>query len=76
MDFGKIWAALSYRRSLDGAEFLDGGVINAQKQQLITPVIGVNYNNFLFAYTYGLQLGVVQFNNGGGFHQMPRGGCA
>ena len=73
MDFGKIWAALSYRRSLDGAEYLQGGVIDSQQQQLITPVLGVNYNNFLFAYTYGLQLGDVQFNNGGGFHQITLG---
>lgn len=73
MDFGKLWAALSYRRSFDGAEFLDGGVIDAQKQQLITPVFGANYKNFLFAYTYSFQLGAVKFNNGGGFHQITLG---
>lgn len=72
MEFGQLWGALSYRRSLDGSEFINGGQINAQKQQLITPIIGINFRNFIFAYTYSTQLGDVQFNNGG-FHQLTLG---
>ncbi len=73
MDFGKLWGALSYRRSFDGAEFFNnGGAIDAQKQQLITPVVGVNYNKFVFSYTYSAQLGEIKFANGG-FHQITLG---
>jgi type IX secretion system PorP/SprF family membrane protein len=72
MDFGKVWGGLSYRRSLDGAEFLNGSGVSSQKLQYFTPFIGVNYNNFVFAYTYSYQANSVVFNNGG-FHQLTLG---
>ena len=71
MDFGTLWGGLSYRRSLDGAEYFDGSV-NSQKLQYFTPFIGVNYNNFVFAYTYNYQANSIVFNNGG-FHQITLG---
>ncbi len=78
MDFGKIWGGVSYRTSLDGAEFLDGsGGISSQKLQQITPILGVDYNQFMFAYTYTHQSNSVVFTNGG-FHQLTLGfnfGC-
>ncbi|MEC3905779.1 type IX secretion system membrane protein PorP/SprF [Tamlana sp. 2201CG12-4] len=73
MDFGKIWGGLSYRQSLDGAEYLtSSGGINSQKLQQITPILGVNYNNLMFAYTYMYQTNAVVFTNGG-FHQLSLG---
>ncbi|NRA92699.1 MAG: type IX secretion system membrane protein PorP/SprF [Psychroserpens sp.] len=72
MDFGTLWGGLSYRRSFDGAEFLDGTGVNSQKLQYFTPFIGVDYNNFVFAYTYSYQANSVVFNNGG-FHQLTLG---
>ncbi|MEM6515494.1 MAG: type IX secretion system membrane protein PorP/SprF [Bacteroidota bacterium] len=74
MDFGRLWGGLSYRRSLDGAEFQNdrGEGINSQKLQFITPFVGVDYNNFVFAYTYSYQANSVVFNNGG-FHQITLG---
>lgn len=72
MDFGKLWGGLSYRRSLDGAEFLDGSGVSSQKLQYFTPFLGVDYNNFVFAYTYSYQANSVVFNNGG-FHQLTLG---
>ncbi|MFV8341731.1 type IX secretion system membrane protein PorP/SprF [Flavobacterium sp. XS2P39] len=72
MDFGKLWAGLSYRRSLDGAEYTDGAGISKQKLQYITPIVGVNFNNFMFAYTYSNVSGPVKFDNGG-FHQITLG---
>ena len=74
MDFGKVWAGLSYRRSLDGAEYLNtnGTEVQSQKLQYITPILGTNYNNFMFAYTYSYQLNDVVFNKGG-FHQFTLG---
>ncbi len=72
MEFGKLWGGLSYRRSLDGAQFVDGTGVSSQKLQYITPLIGVNYNDFMFAYTYSYQSNSVVFNNGG-FHQITLG---
>lgn len=72
MDFGTLWGGLSYRRSLDGAEYLDGSGVSSQKLQYFTPFFGVNYNNFVFAYTYNYQANSIVFNNGG-FHQITLG---
>ena len=72
MDFGKLWGGLSYRRSFDGAEYLNGSELDDQKLQYITPIIGVNFNRFMFAYTYSYQTGDVRFDSGG-FHQITLG---
>jgi len=72
VDFGRIWAGLSYRRSFDGAEFIDGTEISDQKFQAFTPVLGANYKKFMFAYTYSIQSGDIQFGQGG-FHQITLG---
>ena len=72
VEFGKVWAALSYRRSFDGAEFLEGGSISDQKLQYITPILGVNYKQFMFAYTYSYQVGTIKFESGG-HHQITIG---
>ena len=72
MDFGRLWAGLSYRRSFDGAEFLNGGAVTSQKLQYITPIVGVNFNKFMFAYTYSQLSGAVKFDNGA-YHQITLG---
>lgn len=71
-DFGKLWGALSYRRSFDGAEYRSGSGVSSQKLQYITPIIGINYNKFMFAYTYSHLTGDVKFDNAG-FHQITLG---
>ncbi|MNQ38231.1 hypothetical protein D3C85_517990 [compost metagenome] len=72
MDFGSLWAALSYRRSFDGAEYLSGSGVSSQKLQYFTPIIGVNFKNFMFAYTYSQVMGDVKFDTGG-YHQITLG---
>lgn len=72
LDFGKVWGGLSYRRSLDGAEFVDGNAIAKQKLQYLTPIVGVNYNQYVVSYTYSHLLGDINFNTGG-FHQITLG---
>lgn len=72
LDFGKLWGGLSYRRSLDGAEYLDGNAISKQKLQYVTPILGINYKNYMFSYTYSALLGNVKFDTGG-FHQITLG---
>jgi type IX secretion system PorP/SprF family membrane protein len=42
LEFGRVWGGLSYRRSLDGAEYLDGVAIANQKLQYVTPILGIN----------------------------------
>jgi type IX secretion system PorP/SprF family membrane protein len=73
MDFGSIWGGLSYRASLDGAQYrTSSGAVASQKLQQITPILGVNYNEFMFAYNYTYQSNSVVFTNGG-FHQFTLG---
>ncbi|WP_346880727.1 type IX secretion system membrane protein PorP/SprF [uncultured Algibacter sp.] len=73
MEFGKLWGGLSYRQALDGAEFLDSNSnVNSQKLQQITPIIGANYKDFMFAYNYTYQTNSTVFTNGG-FHQITLG---
>ncbi|MEM6719138.1 MAG: type IX secretion system membrane protein PorP/SprF [Bacteroidota bacterium] len=72
MEFGSIWGGLSYRRSLDGAEFVNGTQVDNQKLQYITPFVGVNYNRFMFAYTYSYQANSLVLSNGG-YHQLTLG---
>lgn len=72
MDFGKVWGGVSYRTSFDGAEYLDGVSLENQRLQYISPVIGINFNDFMFAYTYSHQIGNIKFTNGG-FHQITLG---
>jgi type IX secretion system PorP/SprF family membrane protein len=71
-DFGRLWGALSYRRSFDGAEYLSGSGVSSQKMQYISPIIGLNFNKFMFAYTYSYLSGDVNFDTGG-FHQITLG---
>lgn len=72
MDFGRLWGGLSYRRSFDGAEFQSGVSTSSQKLQLLSPVVGINYNQFMFAYTYSQVIGEVRFSNAG-YHQITLG---
>lgn len=72
MEFGKLWGGLSYRRSFDGAQFVADNSVSDQKLQYITPIVGVNYKNFMFAYTYSHLTGDVKFDNSG-FHQITLG---
>ena len=72
MDFGSLWAALSYRRSFDGAQYSTVSGVSSQKLQYITPILGINYNNFMFAYTYSQVTGDVKFDTGG-YHQLTLG---
>ncbi|MFD0863633.1 type IX secretion system membrane protein PorP/SprF [Sungkyunkwania multivorans] len=67
-----IWGGLSYRNSFDGAQFVDGVGVGEQRLQLISPIIGFNKNNWMFAYTYSYQIGDITFDSGG-FHQITLG---
>ncbi|WP_142784982.1 PorP/SprF family type IX secretion system membrane protein [Changchengzhania lutea] len=73
MEFGTIWGGLSYRTSLDGAEFINSSNnVSSQKLQQITPILGINIKQFMFAYNYTYQSNSLVFTNGG-FHQFTLG---
>ncbi len=73
LEFGKLWGGLSYRRSFDGAQYVsNSNSIEEQKLQWITPIIGLNYDKFMFSYTYSHIMGDVKFDNAG-FHQLTLG---
>ncbi|MFH6772567.1 PorP/SprF family type IX secretion system membrane protein [Gaetbulibacter aestuarii] len=73
VEFGSIWGGVSYRTSLDGAQYLNSsGTVSSQKLQQISPLLGVNYKQFMFAYTYTYQANSLVFTNGG-FHQFTLG---
>lgn len=60
----QFWAALSYRRNFD---------VNAiQNATFISPIIGVNYKNYMFSYTYTQQTNDIVLTNTG-FHQISFG---
>ena len=72
LDYGYIWLGFSYRQSFDGANYLDGQKLTKQTYQLITPIFGASYKDFVFSYNYSYQQGNILLGNGG-FHQLTLG---
>jgi len=65
----QLWAAFSYRRGFDNA--------GTEELNYLTPIVGVNYNNFMISYTYTKQTGEILFDDAG-YHQISLGynfGC-
>jgi hypothetical protein len=55
---------LSYRRSFD---------VNAiENAQFLSPIVGINYKNLMFSYTYTNQMNETVLTNSG-FHQISLG---
>ena len=65
-DFNKaqLWGALSYRKGFDAKPIED--------LAYITPIIGVNYNKWMFSYTYTRQMNDIVLTDLG-FHQVSIG---
>ncbi|QYS89847.1 type IX secretion system membrane protein PorP/SprF [Flavobacterium davisii] len=77
MNFGKLWAGLSYRNSFDGTQYIKNEAVEKQRLQYVTPIVGTNYKKFMLAYTYSYIIGDAKFDKGG-FHQLTLGfdfGC-
>lgn len=70
--YGSLWGGLSYRRSFDGAEVIPGSGVSDQRLQYISPLLGVNYKQFVLAYTYSYQSNSIVFANSG-LHQLTLG---
>jgi type IX secretion system PorP/SprF family membrane protein len=63
-DNGDIWGGVSYRRGFDIGDY--------EAPNYLTPILGVNYRNFIFSYSYTKQQNDVLFADGG-FHQITLG---
>ena len=72
LDYGSLWGGISYRRSLNGTQYMKDNSIATQKLQFFTPIVGINYNNFMIAYTYSQVVGAIRFDNGA-YHQITLG---
>ena len=73
MESGNLFAGLSYRRSFEGADSAtEAAFVRNQQLQYVTPFAGIEYKNFLFAYTYSHQFNAIILSNGG-FHQLTLG---
>ncbi|SNR14512.1 PorP/SprF family type IX secretion system membrane protein [Tenacibaculum jejuense] len=59
-----LWAGISYRSSFDGNTF--------ENAQYFSPLLGINFKRFMFAYTFTKQSGDLVFAEGG-FHQLSLG---
>lgn len=73
LENGEISGGVSYRRSFEGAEYTtDGNAVRSQQLQYVTPFVGFEHKNFLFAYTYSHQMNSLVLSNAG-FHQITLG---
>lgn len=71
-DFATLWAGVSYRGSFDAASFQSDNQVFSQRLQLITPIVGANFKQFVVSYNYTYQMGDFRMGNGG-FHQITLG---
>ncbi len=66
---GQFWVAFSFRQGLNEE--------STQNIKYFTPIIGLNYRNFMFAFTYTKQTGDILFDDAG-YNQISLGynfGC-
>lgn len=72
-DRSVLWGGVSYRRSMESrSDVLQSNTFANTGLDLITGLVGINYNNFMFGYTYSYQTGNQTFDSGG-FHQITLG---
>lgn len=71
-DFGKIWAGASFRSNFNGTDYFENGKSKTQRYQYISPMLGGNYKNVSFAYSYTKLMGDLTFGDGA-FHQFTVG---
>lgn len=75
VDNNRVWGGLSYRRALESTEFVvdvTSENIQSQNFQTISAFLGMDYKQFVVAYTYTNQLDEVKISESG-FHQVTLG---
>jgi type IX secretion system PorP/SprF family membrane protein len=66
----QLWVALSYRKNFDTES--SGSFGNLDSGTYISPIIGVNYDKYMFSYTYTNQIDEIVLTTSG-FHQVTLG---
>ncbi|WP_298363436.1 type IX secretion system membrane protein PorP/SprF [uncultured Lutibacter sp.] len=64
LDNAKLWAAFSFRRGFDNE--------SGQQLSYLTPILGVNFEKYMFSYTYTKQTGEILFDDAS-YHQITLG---
>lgn len=59
-----VWGGISYRRGFDMSDY--------ETPNYFTPILGINYKNFMFSYSYTHQQNDILFGDGG-YHQLTLG---
>ena len=72
METARLFGGISYRRSLQGVKYTEEGESKFHHLNYVTPFLGMEYKNFLFAYTYSQQFNSLVMSNSG-FHQITLG---
>ena len=81
LNYGRVWAGLSFRNSFEGAKYYakyddvspgSSRTLMEQNLQLLTPLFGIDYKDFIFSYNFSYQFGDVNFGSGG-YHQITIG---
>ena len=72
LGIGTVWGGISYRRSIEGTQYLTNTGVASQKLQYITPFLGVTYKQFMVGYTYSKVSGPILFDTGA-YHQITLG---
>jgi len=73
LNSGLVFGGLSFRRSFEGAEYTtEGQEVKNQNLQYLTPFAGIEFGNFLVAYTFSHQMNSIVMSNSG-FHQITLG---
>lgn len=69
---GRIWLGVSYRNDLVGAGSSSQNINQKTTLQWVTPLVGMDYKNVLFAYNYANTRGDTRFSTTG-IHQVSLG---
>lgn len=73
LENGNLWGGISYRNSFESTEYTaDGQEVKRQALRYVTPFAGINYQKFIFGYTFSYQVNSLVLSNGG-FHQITLG---
>src|SRR5690606_10640258 len=73
LNSGLVFGGLSFRRSFEGAQYTtEGQEVKNQNLQYLTPFAGIEFGNFLVAYTFSHQMNSIVMSNSG-FHQITLG---
>ncbi|MBK9673446.1 MAG: type IX secretion system membrane protein PorP/SprF [Bacteroidetes bacterium] len=70
LEFGRLWGGFPQKKF--GWRICRGNTGKSTEDAIFSPILGINYNRFMLAYTYSHLGGNVKFDNAG-FHNITLG---